>query len=116
MTDFTIEKNNFDMQKLSARLSEQAKLINLDGNDCNRLLLVIEEYLTNILFPNFEGNVEISINSDDKGLSLVFTHEGINYMNKITDNSFLSLKILDKKTREIESNTTDGITSVKFIF
>ena len=114
MADFIIEKKNFDMQKLSIELSEYSKLHNIDNN--TKLQLLIEEYLTNILFPNFEGAVEISIVNDNKELSLVFTHEGIDYMNKITDNSFLSLKILDNKTKEIESSAKDGNTSVKFIF
>ena len=116
MTDFTIEKKKFDMQELSTKLSELLKLKNIDNKNLNKLQLVAEEYLNNILFPNFEGAVEISVTNDDKELSLIFTHEGINYMNKITDNNFLSLKILDNKTKEIESNTADGITSVKFIF
>ena len=116
MADLTIEKKNFDMQELSSKLSELLKLKNIDNNNFNKLQLVAEEYLNNILFPNFEGAVEISVTNDNKELSLIFTHEGINYMNKITDNNFLSLKILDNKTKKIESSTTDGNTSVKFIF
>ena len=116
MTDFKIEKKNFDMQQLTTKLSELLKLKNIDNKNLNKLQLVAEEYINNILFPNFEGAVEISITNDDAELSLIFTHEGMNYMNKITDNNFLSLKILDNKTKEIESNTADGITSVKFIF
>ena len=116
MADLTIEKKKFDMKEFIAKFSELLKLKNIDNNNFNKLQLVTEEYLNNILFPNFDGMAEISITNDDKELSLVFTHEGINYMNKITDNNFLSLKILDNKTKEIESNTADGITSVKFIF
>ena len=36
-------------------------------------------------------------------------------MNKITDEAFLSLKILDNKTKEIHSSVTEDITSVKFV-
>ena len=113
MADFIIEKKNFDMQKLSLELSEYSKLHSV--NDNTKLQLLIEEYLTNILFPNFEGAVEISIVNDNKELSLVFIHRGIDYMNKITDDSFFSLKILDNKTKEIKSYTKDGITTVKFV-
>jgi|GEM_PF-4815385 len=115
MADFTIEKKNFDMQKLSIELSEYSKLHNIGSNDNTKLQLIIEEFLANILFPNFEGAAEISILNDNKELSLVFTYKGIDYMNKITDDNFLSLKILDKKTKEIKSCTSDGVTSVKFI-
>ena len=44
---------NFDMQKLSTELSEYSKQHNIDNNNFTKLQLVIEEYLTNILFPNF---------------------------------------------------------------
>ena len=115
MADFIIEKKNFDMQKLGNELIKYSKLQSLDKSDFTKLQLVTEEYLTNILFPNFEGAVEISISNDNKELTLVFSHNGADYMNKITDASFLSLKILDNKTKEISSSTIDGITSVKFI-
>ena len=116
MANFIIEKKNFDMQNLSMYISEQLKPQALNGNDFDKLRLVAEEYLTNILFPNFESAVEISVFNDNNELSLAFTYKGADYMGKITDNSLLSLKILDNKTKEIKSNTKDNITSVKFIF
>ena len=116
MADFIIEKKNFDMQKLNTELSEQFKLKGIDSNNFNKLQLVAEEYLANVLFPDFEGSVEISIVNENRELSLIFAHKGTNYINKMTDSNFLSLKILDNKTKEIESYTKDSITFVKFIF
>ena len=115
MADFSTSKNEFNMQKLSAEMEQYCKNNNIEVRIFAQMLLVTEEYLTNILFPNFDGGVEISVSNTDKGILLYFFHTGADYMNKITDNSFLSLKILQNKTKEMKSYAKDGGAAAEFL-
>ena len=115
MADFTVEKNKFDMRELSSQIEKWLCKDNVNSYDLSKVHLVIEEYLSNILFPNFDGEVKFSISRNNNDFILIFSHRGNDYMNKITDNSFLSFKILDSKTKEKHSYTKDGITTVEFI-
>ena len=115
MADFTAEKNTFDMHKLSSELEEYCRVHKIGGYEFSKIQLIAEEYLANILFPNFSGTAEISISQSDESLIISFSYNGADYMNKITDASFLSLKILQNKTKEMKSFEKDGRTFAEFV-
>ena len=115
MADFIIEKKSFDMQKLSLELYQYCIAHNISSEGLSKIQLAAEEYLTNILFPNFDGAAEINISKNDDSLKISFSHNGEDFMNKITDISFLSLKILRNKTVSMTSETKDGRTCAEFV-
>ena len=77
--------------------------------------LVCEEFLTNILFPNFQENFELAMRKEDAGVVLSFNYAGLDFMNKINDVTFLAQKIIDNKAKSSKSTTKDNQTVVEFV-
>jgi len=115
MTECIIEKNSFNIEKINSQIEEYGRLNNINNNKISDIKAVIEEFLSNILFPNFDGGIEFSIVKDERGIVLSFCYSGADYMQKVTDDSFLSLKIIKSKSKEIKSCSKDGRLTIEFI-
>ena len=77
--------------------------------------LIGEEFLSNMLFPKFDGDINLNIFPKDGNTNISFSYVGENYMNKINQTSILSLKILQKQTKGIDVSAVDDKTIVRFI-
>ena len=114
MEKLTFDKNSFVMEKIKSLTEKYCAENNLRNDDVLKIQLVCEEFLTNILFPEFDKNVDFVIYRRDNATILTFEYEGRDFMNDVNDESFLALKILKNKTKSIKSETSGNKTSVKF--
>lgn len=114
MVDFILNKNNFNMNDINSKIDDYAKTNNISIDKISKMQVVIEEFLANILFPNFEDETLLSFSKYNNNIVISFSYTGKDFMNKITDESFLSLKLIESKTSSIKSNTKDNKTIVEF--
>ena len=114
-TFLNFSKNNFNIDTINSELKNFCSTNGVSNDNLLKLQLISEEFLSNILFPNFEDEVLMFAQKNDQSIELSFEYKGENYMNKINETTMLSLKILENKTEEIISDTKDGKTSVIFI-
>ena len=108
-------KNNFNIDHINSELKNFCSKNNINNDDLLKTQLISEEFLSNILFPNYQNDVELVVNKQNEDIVLSFNYSGIDYMNKITETTIISLKILENKSKEIQSNTQDDKTTVQFV-
>ena len=115
MADLTFTKNGFNIENINSVIDNFCTSNNIHSENSFKMQLICEEFLSNILFPNFEGDVEFLINSKDSNTLMTFKYQGADFMNKINETTMLSLKILQNKAKEVNSSTENGITKVEFL-
>ena len=113
--ELSFNKSSFDIEKINAGFKSFCSDNNLSNDELLKLELINEEFLSNILFPNYDGEVKLSIVKNDSCVMLSFEYSGADFMNKITDITIVSLKILQNKTKDIITNRSNGQTIVNFI-
>ena len=113
--DLIFNKNNFNIDSVNLEFKSFCSANNLADEVLLKMQLVNEEFLSNILFPNFENNVKLSVYKKADNAVLSYEYSGNDYMNIISETTMISLKILENKTKEISSNTEDGKVTVSFI-
>lgn len=113
--DIVFNKNSFNIDNVNSELKNFCLTNNIANENLLKMQLVCEEFLSNILFPNFENDVSLTVYRHDEDTILSFAYLGNDYMNKINELTMISLKILENETKEITSNTKDNKTIVNFI-
>lgn len=113
--DLTFNKSGFDIEKINSEFKSFCTLNNIRNDVLIRMELVNEEFLSNILFPNYENEIKLSVFQKDNDAVLSYEYSGVDYMNKINETTVVSLKIIQNKTKDIISNTQNGKTTVSFI-
>ena len=111
--DLIFNKNNFNIDMVNLELKNLCSAG--DSENLLKMQLVNEEFLSNILFPNYENDVKLSVYKNERGIVLSYEYSGTNYLNKINESTMISLKILENKAKEVISDTKDGKTKVSFI-
>ena len=114
MADLVFNKNNFDINKINELIAEYCKENNIHGDELMKYQLICEEFLSNMLFPYFDGDINLDISPKDGNTNISFGYVGENYMNRINQTSILSLKILQKQTKGIDVSSLDGKTVISF--
>ena len=94
-------KHSYDIETVNSQLKEYCAEKGIDDNTLLKMQLISEEFLTNILFPNFDGEVKILIFLKDKNKVLTFEYKGTDYMKNINDTTIISHKLLEKQSEEI---------------
>ena len=115
MEKLNLKKNDILIKGINAIADNYCSENNIEKANVLKIQLVCEEFLTNILFPNFVDEVEFLISKQDSDIVISFSYEGENYMNKINDAAFLALKLLKNKTKDIITETKDNKTTVQFV-
>lgn len=113
--DLVFNKNSFNIDTINSGLNDFCLKNDIENKNLLKMQLVSEEFLSNILFPNFDSDVKLSVYKQDSDIVLLFGYSGVDYMNKVNEATMISLKILEKEAKEIISNTKDGETTIKFI-
>ena len=112
--NIVFNKNNYDVEKVNTELQNYCSEKEIDNSSLLKMQLISEEFLSNILFPNFDGEVKILIFLKDKNKVLTFEYEGVDYMNKVNEKTLISLKLLEKQAEKIISETINQTTIVSF--
>jgi len=112
--NIVFNKNNYDVEKVNTELQKYCSEKEIDNASLLKMQLISEEFLSNILFPNFDGEVKILIFLKDKNKVLTFEYEGVDYMNKVNEKTLISLKLLEKQAEKIISETINQNTIVSF--
>ena len=115
MDELVFNKNNFNIKELNSIIEQFCNDNSMNKEKVLNLQLVAEEFLSNILFPNFDKDVSFLVSLSEGNVILSFEYEGVNFMNKINEQTILSLKILRNKAKEIISDTKDNKTNIKFV-
>ena len=110
-----IKKDKFDIKKINSIIEDFCQENAIQKDNIFKLQLITEEFLFNILFPNFEKDVQFSILKNDNSIIISFEYDDINFMNKINEKTIYSLKILRKETQEIICDEKDKKTLIKFV-
>ena len=115
MTNFAFNKSSFDIKNFNLLIEDYCLTHKLGQAAILNMQLICEEFLSNILFPNNEKEVNFSISERDNDKILSFCYIGPDYLKNISDASFLSLKLLRSKTKAINSKTQENKTTVEFV-
>ena len=113
--NIVFDKNGYDIEKINSQLQVYCKEQGIDSNALLKMQLISEEFLTNILFPNYSDEVKILIFLKNENKVLTFEYAGEDYMNNVNETTIISLKLLEKQTDKIISQTVNGITTVSFV-
>ena len=113
--NIVFDKRDFSIEKVNSELNKYCEEKGIDKPSLLKMQLISEEFLSNILFPNFDGEVKILIFLKGENKVLTFEYRGIDYMNNINEKTVISLKILEKQTEKIISQTVNETTTVSFI-
>ena len=113
--NIVFNKRNYNIETVNSQLKEYCAEKGIDDAALLKMQLISEEFLANILFPNFEGEVKILIFLKDKNKVLTFEYEGADYMKNINNETYISHKLLEKQTEDIITKTINNITTVSFI-
>jgi len=108
-------KYSYDVEKVNSELKNYCTEKEIDNAVLLKMQLISEEFLSNILFPNFDGEVKILIFLKGKNTVLTFEYLGMDYMNNVNETTIISLKLLEKQTEEIISKTVGNCTTVSFL-
>lgn len=114
MEKLTFNKNEAVMEKINSVTEKYCSENGFNNEYILKLQLVCEEFLTNILFPEFDKNVDFSVSRQNNSTVLTFEYAGADFMNNINDDSYLALKLLKNKTKNIKSETSENKTVVQF--
>ena len=114
--NIVFDKYSYDAEKINSELKRYCTEKEIDNTSLLKMQLISEEFLSNILFPNFDGQTRILIFLKGKNKVLTFEYsDEKNYMNNVNEKTIMSLKLLEKQTEEIISKTINGATSISFI-
>ena len=114
--NIVFDKNSYNIEIINSQLQEYCAEKNIDNATLLKMQMISEEFLSNILFPNFSGEVKILIFIKDKNYVLTFEYKGDDYMKNVSNDTFISHKLLDKQAEKITTTTTvNGVTAVSFI-
>ncbi len=111
----TFEKRNYDIAVVNSQIESYCKEKDISDDALLKMQLISEEFLSNILFPNFDGEVTILFFLKDKNRVLSFEYSGADFMKKINETTIISHKLLEKQAKDIISTTIGDITTVSFI-
>ena len=115
METLTFTKINFDNKTTNDFIENFYNKNNIEKNSLLNVQLVNEEFLSNILFPNYDKDADFYISKEDEGIILSYSYEGDNYMKQINDRTILSLKLLQSKTKGILSKNKGNKTIITFV-
>ncbi len=115
MTNFAFDKSSFNIKNFNLLVEDYCLTHKLGQAATLNMQLICEEYLSNILFPNNDKEVNFSITERDNNTVLSFSYNGPDYMKNINDTSFLSLKLLRNRTKDIKTTTQDNRTTIEFV-
>lgn len=110
-----ISKNNYNIETINSEFQNYCSEKCIDETILFKMQLISEEFLTNILFPNFDGEVKISTSFEDNNIALIFEYADINYMKNINEATIISHKLIEKQTQEITEETIGNNTKISFI-
>ena len=113
--DIVFNKRSYDIEKINSQLKQYCKEKGIDDTKLLKMQLISEEFLTNILFPNFDDEVKILIFSKGKNRVLTFEYSGADFMKIINNATVISHKLLEKQTEEIITKTVNDVTTVSFV-
>ena len=113
--NIVFDKRSYDIEKVNSQLEEYCAEKGIDNSTLLKMQLISEEFLSNILFPNFDGEVKILIFLRDKDKVLTFEYSGIDYMKNVNEETIISLKLLEKQTEDIITKTIGDTTTVSFV-
>ncbi len=114
--NIVFDKSSYDIETVNSQLKDYCAEKAIDNAALLKMQLISEEFLTNILFPNFDGEVKILIFLKDNKKVLTFEYKGADYMKNINDTTIISHKLLEKQTEEINTTSTmSGYTVVSFV-
>ena len=113
--NIAFNKLNYDAETINSQLKDYCTQKGIDDATLLKMQMVSEEFLANILFPNFDGEIKILIFLKDKNKVLTFEYAGIDYMKNFNEDTIISHKLLEKQTEEIITTTINGITTVSFV-
>ena len=114
--NITVNKYNYDIEALNLQLKAYCEEKDIDNSALLKMQMISEEFLTNILFPNFDGEIKILVFLKDKNRVLTFEYQGADYMKNINDTTVIAHKLLEKQAKEINTATTmSGVTAVSFV-
>ena len=71
MKEVAFSKNDFDVKKINSVIENYCNENNVNEEDVLKVQLVCEEFLSNILFPNFAGEVTFLLDKADNKLMLI---------------------------------------------
>jgi len=114
--NLVFDKYNYNIEKFNSQLEAYCAEKEIDGPALLKMQLISEEFLSGILFPNYDGQIRILIflKGNNKVLTFEYSDEK-NYMNDVNEKTVISLKLLEKQTEDIISTTINGTTSISFI-
>ncbi len=113
--NIVFDKRNYDAQKINSQLKAYCSEKGIDNPALLKMQLISEEFLSNILFPNFDEEIKLLIFLNGKNKVLTFEYTGENYMNHVNEATIISHKLLEKQTEEIIATTINGVTTVSFV-
>lgn len=115
--NFSYTKDTIDVFELNTKIENLCLKYCLAMEKAYQIQLILEEYLSNILFPNIGTNsVEISISYIESTSDILIeaTHQGTNYMDKVSEDNSLALKIIETQARKIDIESDNQTTKVTF--
>ena len=113
--NIVFDEHSYNIEKVNSYLKDYCEEKGIDNPSLLKMQLISEEFLSNILFPNFDGQVQILIFLKGENKVLTFEYSGVDYMSKINEQTVISLKILEKQTEKIVSKTINEVTTISFI-
>ena len=113
--NIVFDKRSYDAEKINSELKSYCEEKEIKPSTLLKMQLISEEFLANILFPNYDGQIQILIFLKGENKVLTFEYSGINYMNNVNEKTIISLKLLEKQAEEIISKTVNGITTISFV-
>ncbi len=108
-----------DIYKLNSEIEDFCFKNSIDQKTIRTLQLLLEEFVFNLLFQNLSDEksdigIEISINNKEKSVELQICYEGKNYEKYLNDSTIVSQKIIENKTKKIETKENDEKQFVSF--
>ena len=109
------DKHSYNIEKVNLQLKDYCAEQGIDDAALLKMQLISEEFLANILFPNYDGEVKILIFLKGKNKVLTFEYTGIDYMKNISEAIIIPHKLLERQTEEIITKTIGDVTTVSFV-
>ena len=114
--NIVFNKRSYDIEKVNSQLKEYCIEQGVDSSSLLKMQLISEEFLTNILFPKFDGEIKILIFRKDPDKVLTFEYQGADCMKNVSEETIISHKLLEKQTKKINIATSmSGTTTVSFV-
>ena len=114
--NIVFDKRSYDIETVNSQLKDYCAEEGVDNSALLKMQLISEEFLANILFPNFDGEVKILIFKKDTNKVLTFEYKGADCMKNINEATIISHKLIEKQTKKINTTTTvNGVTAISFV-